>query len=394
MKTEIALSLSRDYVGHWSWKEAVRELIQNALDCEEHSIRTFYNGDIIIFTEGGAISRQALLLGNSGKKEGDTIGHFGEGLKLALLILVREGYPVTIRSGKDVWTPVLKFSEQYGTECLHIEIEHDEDADENSVVAEIKGFDSDQLYFVENMYIHRSLIEDAVVDHKGNRVYNPETLMGEDFDPDHDEAVAKVFVGGLYVCDLPEGYKYSYDLRPGRIKLDRDRRTVGSWDMAWEVSRLLTEAGRADLLVELSKENARDVEGYTESHRSYSSYLGNSGSNSVSFTERLRDLAVASFVERNGPKAIPVNQEMESTKKRLFNTAIQRAGYHPVSVKPSEFAMLGDAIKIPDNIEIISEPDVIEELQTLLKQYKIAPAPKGKIENLLERLKEWKEFTR
>lgn len=394
MENEIALSLSRNYVAHWSWKEAIRELIQNALDCDDHRITTYFDGSLVIATGDGAISRTALLLGESGKKDGDKIGHFGEGLKLALLILAREEYNVTVKSGKDIWIPSLKFSEQFQTECLHIGIETDESAPESEVVIKVTGLDREQLEFVDNMYIHQSLNELAVVQHEGNRVYEPKDLMGDGFEPDHDEAVPKVFVGGLYVCDLPEGYHYSYDLRPNRITLDRDRRTVGDWDMAWEVSRLLTEAGRADLLVKLSEMDADDVKGYTETHRSYSSYGSSSRVDSQNFDQRLKELASQSFLDRNGPKAIPVNMNMEQGKRRLYNLAITRAGYHPVLIKPAEFAMIGDGIKLPDDVTIISKPDVLKELEAILDQYKIAPAPRGKIKALVERIKEFEEFSK
>lgn len=393
MENEIALSLSRNYVSHWSWKEAIRELIQNALDCEDHRITTYFDGSLVITTGNGAISRTALLLGESGKTSGDTIGHFGEGLKLALLILAREGYDVTVKSGKDVWVPSLKFSDQFQTECLHIGITVDEEAEPDEVIIKILGMSEDQLSFVDSMYIPKVFHEEAVVDYAGNRVYYPESLMGDDFDPDIDKKVAKVFVGGLYVCDLPDGYHYSYDFRPNRITLDRDRRTVGQWDMAWEVSRLFTEAGRADLLVQLSEKEAKDIAGYTETHRSYSSY-GSSRREELSFDERLKKLAAESFIKRNGAKAIPVDMDMEANKRKLFGIAISRAGYHPILVKHSEFAMIGDAIKLPDDVVIISKPDALKELKEILSQYKIADAPRNKLESLVERIREWEEFTK
>lgn len=395
MENVIELSLSRNYVKHWSWKEAIRELVQNALDCEDHSIVSTYGGQLIIRTKNGAISRTSLLLGESGKSEdGDTIGHFGEGLKLALLILAREGYDVTVVSGKDIWTPFLEHSEKFQTECLHIKIEEDSEAEDDVVEIRVSTLTSEQMEFIDNMYIHDSLFDQAIMEFEGNRVYEPFVLHGAE--EEDDDLPARVYVGGLYVCDLPHGWRYSYDLRPGRVKLDRDRKTVGTWDMCWEVARLYTQAGRADILVELSKDEAKDVEGYTESHRSYSGYSGGGSYREgvMSFDKQLSKLAAAAFIERNGKKAIPVNSDLPQDKRRLMNLAIHRAGYLPVQVKPSEFAMIGKEIQLPEDIVIIKKPDAIVELKTILQQYKIAPAAKAKIETLLEDLQAWEDFNK
>lgn len=395
MENVIELSLSRNYVKHWSWKEAIRELVQNALDCKNHSIVSTYDGQLIIRTENGSISRTSLLLGESGKSEdGDTIGHFGEGLKLALLILAREGYDVTVCSGKDMWTPFLSYSEKFQTECLHIKIEEDSEAEEDVVEIRVSTLSNDQMEFIDNMYIHNSLFDQAIMEFEGNRVYEPYVLHGAD--EEDDDYPARVYVGGLYVCDLPHGWRYSYDLRPGRVSLDRDRKTVGTWDMCWEVARLYTQAGRADILVELSKKEAKDVEGYTESHRSYSSYSGGGSYREgvMSFDKKLSKLAAESFIERNGKKAIPVDAEMQQDKRRLMNLAIHRAGYVPVVVKRSEFAMIGKEIQLPEDIVIIKKPDAVVELKTILQQYKIAPAAKAKLQTLLEDLQAWEDFNK
>lgn len=45
MNKVIPLSLSRSYVSDWSIENAVRELIQNAVDCDEYEM--FTSGDEI-----------------------------------------------------------------------------------------------------------------------------------------------------------------------------------------------------------------------------------------------------------------------------------------------------------------------------------------------------------
>ena len=60
-----------------------------------------------------------MLLGVSGKRDGgDYIGQFGEGLKLGVGTLVKEGHTVLIRTAKKKWMFSFKPSTSYLEEVL------------------------------------------------------------------------------------------------------------------------------------------------------------------------------------------------------------------------------------------------------------------------------------
>ena len=142
MKTidTIYLPISTGYVKHWSFWEAVRELIQNKVDQGTGGIYT-ENNSLIIQTTGALLDVSTLLLGESSKSDDSTkIGCYGEGYKLALLVLNREGYEVTIHNGRDKWETSIKAHPQLGGQCLAIDISKDwfPEIYDNQVIFEIE----------------------------------------------------------------------------------------------------------------------------------------------------------------------------------------------------------------------------------------------------------------
>jgi hypothetical protein len=61
------------------------------------------------------------LLGTTSKAGNkDAIGSFGEGYKIAMLVLTREEYIVEIDNGEKRWTPEFEYSRKYDEELLVI----------------------------------------------------------------------------------------------------------------------------------------------------------------------------------------------------------------------------------------------------------------------------------
>ena len=98
------LSLTKEYVSHWGVSEACRELIQNVIDNPkpyEYNFDEYLPGlfKFTLTSKDTWLHPSTLLLGTSSKKEDGYIGHFGEGYKLALLVLTRLGKAVTVING-------------------------------------------------------------------------------------------------------------------------------------------------------------------------------------------------------------------------------------------------------------------------------------------------------
>lgn len=124
---KLVTGISPKYVKSWTVEKAIREIVQNYLDTRKEydcAGRIRWNDDKKIATvkdDGPGLLMRHLALGISEKNE-DTIGKYGEGLKLALLVLAREGRFVEVRASGKIITPFIENHEGYGTEVLTLDV--------------------------------------------------------------------------------------------------------------------------------------------------------------------------------------------------------------------------------------------------------------------------------
>ena len=224
------LSLSPDYVSSWGFWEAIRELLQNAMDQGTWSM-DHVDDDTLLIKSGGHLEPRTLLLGVSEKEPGSR-GQFGEGYKLALLVLTRLGYCVEIFNGSELWIPSFVNSADYGTKVLQIGVIED-GAESVGIIYKIRNVDCAQYESIKS-YIKESV--DSIL---------PDTLAGQ------------VYVGGLYVCTLKE-FKHGYTFES--MKLDRDRGLVSSFDLSYRSSKMWMSSGRISEIRKLLEAKAPDVQ--------------------------------------------------------------------------------------------------------------------------------------
>jgi len=93
---KIVYPVSINYRRHWGLWESIREIVQNAMDAGEYEIIQ-EEDDLVIRDYGKGLQVRHLLFGVSEKPKGSR-GQFGEGLKIALIVLKREGYDVEIKT--------------------------------------------------------------------------------------------------------------------------------------------------------------------------------------------------------------------------------------------------------------------------------------------------------
>ena len=126
--TEIAYtSISPAYVPHWTRVNALRELVQNALDSHEefkcdYSI-CYEDGAAVIRDYGPGLQKKHFVMGLSEKSE-NSIGQFGEGLKLAMLFYARSGSRFELRTGNIIVKPVVASHPSFNTDVLALMIQN------------------------------------------------------------------------------------------------------------------------------------------------------------------------------------------------------------------------------------------------------------------------------
>ena len=103
MASKIELTIAPSYVPSWGIVEAVRELFQNALDQQKQNPTNKMSWEydpeaqrLRICNKYSTLEASSLLLGATTKADDtSTIGQFGEGYKIATLVLLRNDKKIT-----------------------------------------------------------------------------------------------------------------------------------------------------------------------------------------------------------------------------------------------------------------------------------------------------------
>lgn len=233
MKREIPLDASYANWGAW---EAIRDAIQNVLDAGDSgdTISIFYrNGKIVLKNEGSYLEPSDLVLGRTSKGDRKSRGHKGEGLKIALVTLVRLGCKVKIETGNEVWTPKIEASDKFGgAEILIID-------------SKPRVFSNDCTITIDGVSKEAwAQVQSRIIDPRVPGSARPAAIIPTSRgDVLIDEALAgKIFVGGLFVTDFQtQGMIFGYDFKPSAMELDRDRKLADPWALKYSVSQMISE---------------------------------------------------------------------------------------------------------------------------------------------------------
>lgn len=243
------LTLSRNYVASWGLAEAVRELIQNALDSERPFEYAFEpDGDettaLSIHSAGVVLGPSTLLLGVTSKTgTDDAIGSFGEGFKIALLVLTRLCKTVVIRNGDVDWRPAFEHSTLYHEQMLVIN-ELPAVRPSKDLIFEIYGLTGDEVEAVKAS----CLLMQHGYGEKKSTSYG-EILL---------ERPGELYVGNLFVCKTE--MKYGYNVGPQYLKLDRDRQTVSSYTLSDITMNMWEQTKQYDLMAEMIDNEVIDMQ--------------------------------------------------------------------------------------------------------------------------------------
>ena len=235
------LPMTKDYVGHWSIVEAVRELMQNAIDAENENPANkkqiaFIGPNKNVLRISNKLSKltlKTLLLGCGNKKnQTHTLGQFGEGYKLAILVLLRLGYSFSVQNGKENWLFSFEYNEDFDEEIFCLKIIESRRTVDTGLTFIIRGITPEVVEEIErgslyfgNYNVLKTPIGDIVVNSQ------------------------EAFVGGLatnsaqWLCNFCTSF--SFNFLPGDVHLDRDRRSLaGLYDtkMTKTICRILEQA--------------------------------------------------------------------------------------------------------------------------------------------------------
>lgn len=243
MSKSYELSLSKNYVSSWTAVDAIKELLQNAIDSESPFEYRIDGEKLTIISRHASLSARQLVLGETSKSDRkDAIGQHGEGFKLALLVLLREEYTVWVQNDGVQWTPYFDLSKSFGVEVLHIE-----ETPLQCVGLEfvIDGISAETMQEVRQSCL---LLQDSDPDAEVIEVKQGFILAAHP---------GKLYVGGLYICETQ--MTFGYNVRPQYLKLERDRKTVGTFDLQWLTKDMWASAGCYNRIAKMITDDVPDV---------------------------------------------------------------------------------------------------------------------------------------
>jgi len=203
--SEWSYPMTINYRKHWGEWEAIREITQNMMDSSK-SFQTKQTEDGLLLSDNGSgIKKRHFLLGVSEKEKGAR-GKFGEGLKLALIVLKRLGYEIEITS-KNLFV-VVDTAKMEGEDCLKLTI----DSSPNNVTGTqilIRGYTGETY---ENKFVNEN---------------NKEIIYNCKYGQIIKEEEPSLYVRDIFVCSL-ENAIYSYNLNDIELSEDRNIPSEGS----------------------------------------------------------------------------------------------------------------------------------------------------------------------
>ncbi len=220
----ISYGIGLDYLSNWGLKEALREIYQNFIDYGDYTEvknRKGNNVEVIIKNDYTPNKLEFLRIGNSIKSGSSNIGKHGEGLKMALLIFLRNKLPIQIKTPKNLIVPKVLKDDLLG-DCFSLDIE-----DSINDGFEISFLCNQQLF----KEFRNNIIQDSdiIFNYKGyGSIVN--------------KFPGNIYSGGLFVCQL-SGFSKAYDILPENMELDRDRCVPKSFDVTYYSSKINEKQG-------------------------------------------------------------------------------------------------------------------------------------------------------
>ena len=233
---EMVFPITLDYVKDWGAWEVVREFASNALDADpgfRMTLSTEKNTTkktLFIRSQGASLGIRHLLFGVSEKDSPDARGQFGEGLKLALLVLTRMGLVAYIHTKElHLWNAP---AEIQGELVFKVRWKNHDAYDQDKTYVEIPNWPYE-------------LFEERFL-----RPGDPRILFTDPFGRSIlEQDSPDIFVKGIWVQKAKgygRGYTFGYDLV--ETEMNRDRGVVDAWKVSAEVGKLWASVTDSDLL--------------------------------------------------------------------------------------------------------------------------------------------------
>lgn len=273
------LGMSINYCSTWGVVEAIREIFQNALDAQtanpDNEMYFKYDQDketLFIGNKKGILGTNTLLLGTTSKAGNNNfIGKFGEGYKVATVVLLRLGKKVTVYNGNanEIWMAHTINSRRYNAKVAVFDIENTQSVADKvkellnlgisgnsskkktyNLVFSVSGITADEYKEIVYSNLYLQEFQEIPDNEKKTRyvksIYDGDKVCRILTD---ESQSGRLYVGGLYVTTSKRA-KFGYDFSPNMVTLDRDRGFIDNMDLQWLCSKALLMSNNSKLIEE------------------------------------------------------------------------------------------------------------------------------------------------
>ena len=322
----LEMSITPDYVPHWTTAAALREFLQNALDSQTQGFSMELDEDekeTHITNFGAELPIKTLLLGMTTKIDSeDEIGQFGEGYKLACLVLAREKVYMRISSPQGTIIPSISYSSRYESDILKFTLEKEKTFLPGVRISFSKAKVS--LSWLRSFILEDQPQVHRILHNKPGRIYSNGLHLDIDIEVRNKD-------------NFEEAFHWGYNIPSKKLQLDRDRRMVNKGSLVRAIISILEETGTSEEIYDACEMPFPELKG------------GNDYLFSTTTSERLIEV----FKAKYGEKAFACRSDEPEEFKRL----IKRAGFLLIEIESKLlFNLLGrqqadsaDLIKIADN---------------------------------------------
>ena len=201
------LSVESQYCQNWTAEDAVRELIQNAIDTGTKTQITPMGNKWEIKDFGTGIQLSDFLIGRTSKaSDNDVIGQFGEGAPIGCLVLARMGRDVKVYSRGKRFAFSFEYDNQWGCPLLTITI--DDMATDKGTTALVEC-SQEEMARVRVKFLKLT----------------PQPVLARTQNTEFIACPGKIYVNGLEVSSVTSIFGYNFK---GRKELvNRDRNAIG-----------------------------------------------------------------------------------------------------------------------------------------------------------------------
>lgn len=219
---KIPLTISADYQPGWGLYEAVRAIAQNMRD-RSNAYHVSYHADderVWFVTPNAELPLSSLLMGSSEPITDHR--RYGEGMKLAALVLSRWGRNFVVRTDGEVWRFGIEEDDRFGVPVLTAMIEPGEEQTDVTVEFSVTP---DEWAEISKRFLWMGPVDS--LDLVSGRILLDSDRSGQ------------LYQDGNFVTCLPDAM-LGYDLP--NVTLDRDRRMVEPFILGWEMGRVWGQA--------------------------------------------------------------------------------------------------------------------------------------------------------